>query len=179
MKPPAPAKRLPKAVPLATIEQLLEAASAPGTPLALRDRALLEVLYGTGARISEAVGLDVDDVELDSDDPVDHTVLLRGRRSLAADLKDPQAVAAVLRVVAGADALLEGFRPGVAERLGLGPRECLARSPGLVYGRMTGWGQDEDRARSRAAGFDGHLVKPVDFAALDTLMASLSPPQGG
>ncbi|WP_460839932.1 site-specific tyrosine recombinase XerD [Nocardioides marmoraquaticus] len=81
VKPPAPAKRLPKAVPLATVEQLLDAASAPGTPLALRDRALLEVLYGTGARISEAIGLDVDDVELDSDDPVDHTVLLRGKGS--------------------------------------------------------------------------------------------------
>lgn len=79
VRPPAPAKRLPKAVPLAVVEQLLEAASAPGTPLALRDRALLEVLYGTGARISEAIGLDVDDVELDSDDPVDHTVLLRGK----------------------------------------------------------------------------------------------------
>lgn len=81
VKPPVPAKRLPKAVPLATVEQLLDAASAPGTPLALRDRALLEVLYGTGARISEAIGLDVDDVELDSDDPVDHTVLLRGKGS--------------------------------------------------------------------------------------------------
>jgi integrase/recombinase XerD len=81
VRPPAPAKRLPKAVSLGDVERLLDAAGAPGTPLALRDRALLEVLYGTGARISEAVGLDVDDLELDSEDPVDHTVLLRGKGS--------------------------------------------------------------------------------------------------
>lgn len=76
VKPPAPAKRLPKALPLAEVEAILEAAGAPGTTLALRDRALLEVLYGTGARISEAVGLDVDDL-----DQVDGTVLLRGKGS--------------------------------------------------------------------------------------------------
>jgi integrase/recombinase XerD len=74
VRPPAPAKRLPKALPLADIEKILEAAGAPGTALALRDRALLEVLYGTGARISEAVGLDVDDLDL-----TDGTVLLRGK----------------------------------------------------------------------------------------------------
>lgn len=73
VKPPTPAKRLPKALPLSDVEAILEAAGAPGTPLALRDRALLELLYGTGARISEAVGLDVDDVA----DP--ETVLLRGK----------------------------------------------------------------------------------------------------
>ncbi|MEV7429451.1 site-specific tyrosine recombinase XerD [Nocardioides sp. NPDC092400] len=76
VKPPTPAKRLPKALPLADVEAILEAAGAPGTALALRDRALLEVLYGTGARISEAVGLDVDDL-----DGVDGTVLLRGKGS--------------------------------------------------------------------------------------------------
>ncbi|KQT94763.1 recombinase XerD [Marmoricola sp. Leaf446] len=81
VRPPPPAKRLPKAVSLGDVERLLDAAGAPGTPLALRDRALLEVLYGTGARISEAVGLDVDDLELDSDDPASHTVLLRGKGS--------------------------------------------------------------------------------------------------
>jgi integrase/recombinase XerD len=74
VKPPAPAKRLPKALPLSDVEAILEAAGAAGTTLALRDRALLEVLYGTGARISEAVGLDVDDL-----DPVEGTVLLRGK----------------------------------------------------------------------------------------------------
>ena len=79
VKPPSPAKRLPKALPLSDVEAILEAAGAPGTPLALRDRALLEVLYGTGARISEAVGLDVDD--LDTLDPTGGTVLLRGKGS--------------------------------------------------------------------------------------------------
>ncbi|MEZ5092541.1 site-specific tyrosine recombinase XerD [Nocardioides sp.] len=74
VKPPTPAKRLPKALPLSDVEAILEAAGSAGTVLALRDRALLEVLYGTGARISEAVGLDVDDVDL-----VDGTVLLRGK----------------------------------------------------------------------------------------------------
>lgn len=74
VKPPTPAKRLPKALPLSDVEAILEAAGAPDTVLALRDRALLELLYGTGARISEAVGLDVDDL-----DQVDGTVLLRGK----------------------------------------------------------------------------------------------------
>lgn len=73
VKPPTPAKRLPKALPLSDVEAILEAAGAPDTALALRDRALLEVLYGTGARISEAVGLDVDDVA------EAETVLLRGK----------------------------------------------------------------------------------------------------
>ena len=68
-------------------------------------------------------------------------LLNRGRPSVGIDLKNPEAVEAVLRLVASADALIEGFRPGAAERLGLGPEECLAANPRLVYGRMTGWGQ--------------------------------------
>ena len=76
VKPPSPAKRLPKALPLSDVEAILEAAGAAGTTLALRDRALLEVLYGTGARISEAVGLAVDDL-----DRAGSTVLLRGKGS--------------------------------------------------------------------------------------------------
>ncbi|MBU2697520.1 site-specific tyrosine recombinase XerD [Pimelobacter sp. 30-1] len=82
VKPPSPAKRLPKALPLADVEAILEAAGAADTPLALRDRALLEILYGTGARISEAVGLDVDDVShlaVPELDQADATVLLRGK----------------------------------------------------------------------------------------------------
>ena len=82
----------------------------------------------------------------------------RGRRSVAVDLKRPEGVELVLRLAAGADALMEGFRPGVAERLGIGPAECLARNPGLVYGRMTGWGQDGPMAS--AAGHD------IDYIAL-------------
>ena len=79
VKPPTPSKRLPKALPLADVEAILEAAGAPGTTLALRDRALLEVLYGTGARISEAVGLDVDDLALPGAGEDVGTVLLRGK----------------------------------------------------------------------------------------------------
>ncbi|MDR7086810.1 integrase/recombinase XerD [Aeromicrobium panaciterrae] len=74
VKPPRPAARLPKALPLSDIEAILDAAGAPGTTLSSRDRALLEVLYGTGARISEAVGIDLDDLDLE-----DSTVLLRGK----------------------------------------------------------------------------------------------------
>ncbi|WP_137124077.1 CaiB/BaiF CoA-transferase family protein [Roseomonas sp. HF4] len=69
-------------------------------------------------------------------------VLGRGRRSVALDLKRPEAVEAALALVARADVLVEGFRPGVMERLGLGPEACHARNPRLVYGRMTGWGQE-------------------------------------
>ena len=68
-------------------------------------------------------------------------VLGRGRRSIGVDLKHPDGVATVLDLIAHADVLVEGFRPGVAERLGLGPEVCLDRNPRLVYGRMTGWGQ--------------------------------------
>ena len=76
----------------------------------------------------------------------------RGRRSAALDLKAPGATEAVLRLAEKADALIEGFRPGVMERLGLGPGVCHARNPRLVYGRMTGWGQDGPLAH--AAGHD-------------------------
>ena len=81
VRPPTPAKRLPKAIPLGDVERLLDAAGAAGTSLALRDRALLEILYGTGARISEAVGMDIDDLELDADRAEGNTVLLRGKGS--------------------------------------------------------------------------------------------------
>jgi alpha-methylacyl-CoA racemase len=69
-------------------------------------------------------------------------VLNRGRRSIAVDLKTDEGVEVVLALAERADGLLEGFRPGVAERLGIGPEPCLARNGRLVYGRMTGWGQD-------------------------------------
>ena len=65
----------------------------------------------------------------------------RNKRSLVLDLKQPDAVQTVLRLVCKADVLIEGMRPGVTERLGLGPAQCLAANPRLVYGRMTGWGQ--------------------------------------
>ena len=76
--------------------------------------------------------------------------LSRGRRSIGVDLKKPEGVETVLRLVEHADALFEGFRPGVTERLGLGPDVCLARNPKLVYGRMTGWGQQGPLASAAA-----------------------------
>ncbi len=69
-------------------------------------------------------------------------LLNRGRRSVGVNLKTPEGIETVLKIVQESDALIEGFRPGVAERLGIGPEECLARNPKLVYGRMTGWGQE-------------------------------------
>jgi alpha-methylacyl-CoA racemase len=83
-------------------------------------------------------------------------LLNRGRRSIGVDLKSPDGVEVVLELVEKADALIEGFRAGVAERLGIGPDECLARNPRLVYGRMTGWGQDG--AYARAAGHDINYI---------------------
>jgi len=80
----------------------------------------------------------------------------RGRRSLAVDLKRPEGIALVLKLIAQADALLEGFRPGVMERLGLGPDVCLAQNRRLVYGRMTGWGQTGPLAQ--AAGHDINYI---------------------
>src|SRR3954464_14388886 len=74
-------------------------------------------------------------------------LLNRGRPSVALDLKHPDGVAAVLDLVESADVLLEGLRPGTKERLGLGPADCLGRNARLVYGRMTGWGQDGPLAR--------------------------------
>ncbi|MNQ21330.1 Formyl-coenzyme A transferase [compost metagenome] len=81
-----------------------------------------------------------------------YNLLLRNRTSIELDLKQPEAVSLVLDLVENADALIEGFRPGVMERLGLGPGPCLARNPRLVYGRVTGWGQDGPLAQS--AGHD-------------------------
>jgi alpha-methylacyl-CoA racemase len=83
-------------------------------------------------------------------------LLNRGRRSVGVDLKSPRGVEVVLRLLERADALIEGFRPGVMERLGLGPEVCLSRNPRLVYGRMTGWGQDGPLAR--AAGHDINYI---------------------
>jgi len=90
------------------------------------------------------------------DKPARFEIMNRSRHAVAVDLKSPQGVATVLRLVAGADAFIEGFRPGVAERLGIGPDECLARNPRLVYGRMTGWGQTGPLAQ--AAGHDLNYI---------------------
>jgi alpha-methylacyl-CoA racemase len=83
-------------------------------------------------------------------------VLNRGRRSVGIDLKNPDGVETLLSLVEQADALIEGFRPGVTERLGFGPEACLERNPRLVYGRMTGWGQEGPYAQ--AAGHDINYI---------------------
>ena len=85
-----------------------------------------------------------------------HDLLTRGRPSVALDLKDPAAAEVILSLVANADVLVEGMRPGVAERLGIGPDVCRERNPRLVYGRMTGWGQDGPW--SQAAGHDMNYI---------------------
>ena len=91
-------------------------------------------------------------------------VMNRGRRSIGVDLKSPGGVETVMRLVESADALMEGFRPGVTERLGLGPDDCLARNPALVYGRMPGWGQDGPYAHAA-----GHDINYISLAgALDS-----------
>src|SRR3954468_9107082 len=88
--------------------------------------------------------------------PPEQDLLGRGKRSVGLDLKDPSGVATVLDLVERADLLVEGMRPRVAERLGVGPDDCLARNPRLVYGRMTGWGQDGPYAQ--AAGHDINYI---------------------
>ena len=99
-------------------------------------------------------------------------LLNRGRRSVAVDLKSPAGVEVVLRLLEKADALIEGFRPGVMERLGLGPDVCLARNPKLVFGRMTGWGQDGPLAK--VAGHDLNYIALT--GALHAIGRADSPP---
>jgi len=86
-------------------------------------------------------------------------VLTRGRKSIAVDLKSDAGKEAVLKLCESADAIFEGFRPGVTERLGLGPTDCMARNEKLVYGRMTGWGQEGPMAQ--AAGHDINYISLV------------------
>jgi alpha-methylacyl-CoA racemase len=107
----------------------------------------------------------------DYDWPPDY-LLNRGRRSVAVDLKQPRGAEVVLRLAEQADALIEGFRPGVAERLGIGPDDCRARNPRLVYGRMTGWGQT-----GPYAAYPGHDINYVSLTgALDAIGRAGGPP---
>lgn len=101
-------------------------------------------------------------------DDVRFDVTARGRRSLAVDLKKTGGADTVLRLIDQADAVIEGFRPGVMERLGLGPEVCLARNPKLVYGRMTGWGQHGPLAH--AAGHD------INYIALSGALHAIGRP---
>ena len=117
------------------------------------------------------MGADVLRIERPGSAPRAGDVTARGKRTLALDLKDPGAVAELLGLLQNADALIEGFRPGVMERLGLGPAECHARNPRLVYGRMTGWGQDGPLAQ--AAGHDINYIAIT--GALDAIGPAESP----
>jgi alpha-methylacyl-CoA racemase len=99
-----------------------------------------------------------------------YSVLDRGRRSAAIDLKAPGSAEVVLRLCEQADVLIEGFRPGVAERLGIGPEPCRARNPRLVYGRMTGWGQEGP--------FANDVGHDVNYIALAGALASFGPAGG-
>ncbi|GAC1541861.1 MAG: CaiB/BaiF CoA-transferase family protein [Vulcanimicrobiaceae bacterium] len=101
-------------------------------------------------------------------------ILHRGRPSIGLDLKTPSGSEAALRLVSGAHAIVEGFRPGVMERLGLGPADCLRRNPSLVYGRVTGWGQDGPLAQS--AGHDiNYIALSGALHAIGTADAPLPP----
>jgi len=107
--------------------------------------------------------------------PPQFQLLQRSRPSIAVDLKSDEGKALVLELVAGADALIEGFRPGVTERLGLGPDDCWACNPKLVYGRVTGWGQDGPL--SQAAGHDINYISLTGaLAAIGRADAPPTPP---
>lgn len=114
--------------------------------------------------------------QADESDPIYNPgrfgVLNRGRRSIAIDLKKPEGIATVLRLIEQSDALVEGYRPGVMERLGLGPDPCLEHNPRLVYGRMTGWGQYGPLAH--AAGHDNNYISIT--GALDAIGEKEGPP---
>ncbi|WP_020661443.1 CaiB/BaiF CoA transferase family protein [Amycolatopsis benzoatilytica] len=139
----------------------------------------------TGLRVVELAGigpgphaamiladLGADVVRVDRPGTRERNALLRGRRSVFADLKTPAGRDLVRRLAAVADVLVEGFRPGVAERLGVGPADCLAVNPRLVYGRMTGWGQDGPLA-SRA----GHDINYLSLTgALHAIGRAGQPP---
>jgi len=110
------------------------------------------------------------DSDLGIPTPPEYDLFNRGKRSVAVDLKSPEGVKTVLELVAKADMLIEGFRPGVMEKLGLGPAACLAVNPGLAYGRMTGWGQTGPTAQ--VAGHD------LNYIALTGALHAIGPGDG-
>src|SRR5271169_3703493 len=136
--------------PLAGIKIIELAGIGPGPMCAM----LLADMGATVLRIDRPGGSDLGLAR-----PLRYDLLLRGRRSVAVDLKSAEGKALTLRLIERADGLIEGFRPGVTERLGLGPDNCLARNPRLVYGRVTGWGQDGPLAH--AAGHDINYISLV------------------
>ena len=148
--------------PLAGVRILELAGIGPGPFAAM-------LLADMGA---EVVRVDRAQAVRDGGAPAPVDPLLRGRRSIAVDLKSPDGVEALLQMVASADALIEGFRPGVTERMGLGPEVCLSRNPRLVYGRMTGWGQEGPYASTA-----GHDINYIALAgALEGVGRKDQPP---
>lgn len=141
--------------PLAGVRVVEVAGIGPGPFCAM----LLADLGAEVVRVDRTAGVGADPAGARFD------ILNRGRRSVAVDLKHEGGAAVVLRLVEQADAVLEGFRPGVAERLGIGPAACLARNRRLVYGRMTGWGQEGPLAAT--AGHD------ITYAAVAGALAHI------
>jgi alpha-methylacyl-CoA racemase len=133
--------------PLSSIKVVEIAGIGPGPFCAM----MLADLGADVIRIDRSAG-----VRPEMPDEPSSDVLARGRRSVGVDLKNPEGVELVLNLIAQADVLTEGFRPGVMERLGLGPEVCLARNPKLIYGRMTGFGQEGPMAQ--AAGHDINYI---------------------
>ncbi len=142
--------------PLSGIKVVELAGIGPGPMCAM----LLSDLGADVIRVDRVVSAD-----LGINRPRKFNVLNRGRKSIAVDLKHPDGIEAVLRLIDQADALIEGFRPGVMEKLGLGPDVVHGRNPKLVYGRMTGWGQDGPLAT--AAGHD------INYIALTGALAAI------
>jgi alpha-methylacyl-CoA racemase len=160
MSGPAPDAKPARGGPLAGLRVLELAGIGPGPFCAM-------MLADQGATV-----LRIDRPGASSRQP-GHELLNRGRQSAVLDLKHPRAIDALLRLVEAADVLLEGFRPGVTERLGVGPDICLRRNPRLVYARMTGWGQQGPL--SGAAGHDiGYIARA---GALHGLGRAGGPPQ--
>ncbi len=139
------------------IVELAGIGPAPFCAMLLSDMGAEVIRVDRAANVGHDVGREGEDPRFG--------LLQRGRRNIAVDLKNPAGVAAVLRLIDRADALIEGFRPGVMERLGLGPDICLPRNPKLVYGRMTGWGQDGPIAHT--AGHD------INYIALSGALYSI------
>lgn len=156
--------RLDRSGPLTGVRVVEVAGIGPGPFAAM----LLADMGADVIRVDRAGS--VAPVAADATPPLD--LLNRGRRSIGVDLKMPEGAEVVLRLVTSADAFIEGFRPGVAERLGIGPEPCLERNPRLVYGRMTGWGQQGPLAE--AAGHDLNYIALA--GALHPLGRADSPP---
>lgn len=126
------------------------------------------LLADLGAEVIRIDRLTASDLGFDVD--VKYDLLNRSKRAVAVNLKSPQGIATVLKLVRDADILLEGFRPGVMERLGLGPEQCHAVNPRLVYGRMTGWGQNGPM--KSLAGHD------INYIALGGALHAIGPKDG-